>query len=163
MKFSIKTKDIYSYVYVTLALICAFWCISAYELYFSRASGIIYPNLGLAVVLKFLNDFWTGLIIGVLLFPLFYLIQAVSKKAAFIVLNILMLLLVIIQFSLVKYSLTTLINLGADILGYSYADVTSTVSASESVSITYLLPFIVFPLLFFTSFVLIKNMQSIVL
>ncbi len=157
MKFNIKTKDVYSYVHITLALICAFWFISTYELYFSKTSGVIIPNLGLAILLKFLNDFWTGLIIGLLFFPLFVVINIVSRKGAFIVEYIVMTILVIIQFSLVKYSLTTLINLGADILGYSYNDITSTVSASESVSITYLLPFIIFPFLCFLTFVLINK------
>lgn len=157
MEFSIKKDKIYTYVYLTLALICAFWVISAYELYFSRSSGIVIPNMGSATLYKFLNDFWTGLIIGVLLFPVFYLIQGFSKKAAYIVVNLVFALLIILQFSLVKYSLTTLINLGADILGYSYDDVTSTVSASESMSVISFLPFIIFPLFFFATFILVKK------
>ncbi|WP_347923979.1 sulfatase-like hydrolase/transferase [Pontimicrobium sp. SW4] len=157
MKFSIKKDKIYSYAYLILALISVFWAVSFYELYFSRTSGIVIPNMGSAIIYKLINDFWTGITIGIVMFPIFYIVQFFSKKAAFIVINILFLLLIILQFSLVKYSLTTLINLGADILGYSYDDVTSTVSASESVSITYLLPFIIFPLLFFAAFLVVKK------
>ncbi|TJY37912.1 LTA synthase family protein [Pontimicrobium aquaticum] len=157
MNFTIKKDKIYSYVFLTLALICAFWVISLYELYFSKTAGIVISNLGSAALYKLINDFWTGLIIGIIFFPIFYAIQLFSKKAAFVAVNLIFLLLIILQFSLVKYSLTTLINLGADILGYSYDDVTSTVSASESMSLTYLLPFILFPLLFFATFLVINK------
>jgi len=157
MEFSIKKSKIYSYVFLTLALICAFWFISLYELYFSKEAGIVFESFGSALLYKFVNDFWTGLIIAVIIGPIFYIIQRFSIKAAFITVCIFFIGLIILQFSLVKYSLTTLINLGADILGYSYDDITSTVSASESASITSLLPFIVFPLLFFAIFMFVKK------
>lgn len=156
MKSNLRTKDIYNYGYAILAFICAFWCISAFEIYSSKSSGIIIPNLGSAILYKLLNDFWCGLIIGILLFPIFFLIKLFFKKAL-IVINILLVVFVIIQFSLVKYSLSTLVNLGADILGYSYDDIFSTVTVSESISITYFLPFIIFPLAFIISYILLKK------
>ena len=71
MEFSITKKYIYSYIYLTIALICAFWLISLYELYFSKTAGIVIPNVGLAILYKLINDFWTGLVVGVLFFPIF--------------------------------------------------------------------------------------------
>ena len=149
MKLNLQTKDFYNYVYITLALISAFWFISLFELYLSESSGNVISNLGLAILFKFLNDFWSGLIIGGLLFPVFFLIYMAIKKRALIIIKIVFTLFIIIQFSLVKYSLTTLLNLGADILGYSYNDIVSTVGASESISLMYFLPFVIFTLLFF--------------
>jgi len=157
MKLSLKKIEIYKYAHLILALIFAFWMISAYEIYASKAIGEVTPGLGTVILYKFINDFWSGLIIGGVLFPVFLLINLLSNKGALTVLKVIFTLLVIIQFSLIKYSLTTLLNLGADILGYSYDDIFSTVSVSESINITYILPFIIFPLLLFLFYVLIKK------
>ncbi len=157
MKLSLKNIEIYKYAHLILALIFAFWVISAYEIYASKAIGEVTPGLGTVILYKFINDFWSGLIIGGVLFPVFLLINLLSNKGALTVLKVIFTLLVIIQFSLIKYSLTTLLNLGADILGYSYDDIFSTVSVSESINITYILPFIIFPLLLFLFYVLIKK------
>lgn len=157
MKLSLKKIEIYKYAHLILALIFAFWVISAYEIYASKAIGEVTPGLGTVILYKFINDFWSGLIIGGVLFPVFLLINLLSNRGALTVLKVIFTLLVIIQFSLIKYSLTTLLNLGADILGYSYDDIFSTVSVSESINITYILPFIIFPLLLFLFYVLIKK------
>ena len=53
-----------------------------------------------------------------------------------------------------------MLNLGADILGYSFDDAFSTVSVSESISITYFFPFIIFPLLFLLLYFLRKNLNE---
>ena len=155
MKINIQLKDIYKYAYLILALICSFWLISSYELFASRGSGIIILNIALAIIYKFINDFWFALIVGMVFFPFYILIFQAIKQKALLVVKILFMLIVIGQFSLVKYSLTTLLNLGADILGYSLDDMFLTVSASESFSLAYFLPFIVFPALFFLAYKLI--------
>ncbi|RLD29711.1 MAG: sulfatase [Bacteroidetes bacterium] len=157
MKLNLQTKDFYKYIYLTLALICAFWVISLFELIASKLAGIVIPNLGLAILFKFLNDFWSGLIIGGLLFPVFLLIYIGVKKGALTTIKVLFAFFLIIQVSLVKYSLTTLLNLGADILGYSLNDIYITVSSSEAMTLMSLLPFIVFPLLLFFIFILINK------
>ncbi|GAA3633122.1 sulfatase-like hydrolase/transferase [Flavivirga jejuensis] len=145
MKFNIKKEAIKKYVYLTISLIASLLFVSLFELFASKTSE---TNIILASVYKLVNDFWSGLIIGILLFPLFLLLTSLVKKYAVIVIKALFILFVIIQFSLVKYSLSTSLNLGVDILGYSFDDAFSTVSVSESISITYFLPFIIFPLLF---------------
>ncbi|WP_142786343.1 sulfatase-like hydrolase/transferase [Changchengzhania lutea] len=159
MKFSIKNKGISNYLRAVLALIGAFWIISSYELYMSNPS-VNDPNLATVLVYKLLNDFWSGFIIGMLCFPIYFIISTIRKKVAFVVISIVFTGLIILQFSLVKYSMTTLINLGADILGYSYDDIFSTVSVSESISVTYFLPFIIFPALFFIVYVLLKRYSN---
>jgi len=148
MKFNLTKKDIYNYGNLTLSLIGAFWFISIFEIYVSKLSGAVLPQLGMTILFKFLNDFWSGLIIAIFLFPLFLLIHFVIKKGGLTVMKLVFAFVVVIQFSLVKYSLTTLLNLGADILGYSFDDAFITVSGSESFSITYFLPFVIFPGLF---------------
>jgi len=157
MKFSLQTKDVYKYIYLTISLICVFWVISVLELYLSISSGIKVPSLGTAILYKFLNDFWSGLIIGIVLLPIFLLLNLFIKKGSIIVVKTVFLLFVIIQFSLVKYSLTTLLNLGADILGYSLNDIYITVSSSETMTLMSTLPFVVFPLLFFILYIVINK------
>jgi phosphoglycerol transferase MdoB-like AlkP superfamily enzyme len=160
MQLRINKSIFYSYVFAILALIGVFWVLSFYELYFSKDAGIVIENFFSAILYKLINDFWAGIIIGVLLFPGFYLIQIFSKKGALIGIIIFLLGLIFLQYALIKYSLTTLINLGADILGYSYDDITSTVSASETASVSNLLPFIGLPTLFFTTYYLIKKCKN---
>jgi phosphoglycerol transferase MdoB-like AlkP superfamily enzyme/tetratricopeptide (TPR) repeat protein len=157
MKLNLETKDIIQYAHLVFALVCSFWLISLFELYASTASGAIIPNYATAILFKFLNDFWSVFIIGLILVPLLLLLNTVKKNGAIIAIKIVFILLVIIQFSLVKYSLTTLLNLGADILGYSYEDIFSTISSSESISVVYFLPFVIFILLFFLLNTVIKK------
>lgn len=157
MKFRLKKTYILNYVYATIALIAVFWLISIYEVYLSKSAGVNGYSLGTVIFYKLLNDFFSGLVIGVLLFPLYLIIDIFSKKAAIIFTSILFAVFVLLQFSLVKYSITTLTNLGADIFGYSFDDAFSTVAVSESISITYFLPFIIFPVLFFLMYFLLKK------
>ncbi|MCK0131289.1 LTA synthase family protein [Flavobacteriaceae bacterium F08102] len=159
MKMSLKNKDITKYLYATLALICVFWILSVYEVYMTQTT-VAGVTKGTAFFYKSINDFWMGIILGTLCFPLFLIIQTTLKKSAFILLGILFSLFIVLQFSLVKYSLATLLNLGADILGYSYDDIFTTVTVSESLSLTYFLPFIIFPGVFFLSYYVFKKYTS---
>lgn len=142
MKFEFGNKDVYRYSNTTLAFIGVFWLISIFEVLVSKSNA---SNL----FLKLVNDFWCALILSIILFPFYLLMYSITKKYALLVVKILFVFLIIIQFSLVKYSLTTLLNLGADLLGYSINDIFNTVSASVSFSFTLFLPFIIFPALFF--------------
>jgi lipoteichoic acid synthase len=141
MKFNFENKDVFKYSSLTLALIGAFWAITILEVLLTKTNDF-------SISLKLINDFWCGLILSVVVFPIYLIIHYFAKKRALLAVKILFVLFIIIQFSLVKYSLTTLLNLGADLLGYSLDDIFNTVTASESFSITYFLPFIIFPVLF---------------
>ncbi|WP_303316317.1 sulfatase-like hydrolase/transferase [Flavivirga abyssicola] len=154
MTFNIEKEAINKYVYLTISLIGALWFVSLFELFAVKTSE---TNIFLASIYKLVNDFWSGLIIGTLLLPLFLLLNSLIKKEAIIITKVLFILFVIIQFSLVKYSLTTNLNLGVDILGYSFNDAFSTVSVSESISFTYFFPFIIFPLFFLLLYKYINN------
>lgn len=153
MKFKAPTENSYKYIYLTIALICAFWIISLFELYVSISNGGKGQDLGMTLLYKLLNDFWSATLISLVLFPIYLLIAFLFKKVGEALFIMLFTLLVIAQFGLVKYSLTTLINLGADILGYSFDDMYLTVTSSESMSFLYFLPFIIIPLVFLSLFV----------
>ncbi|MGV8947563.1 MAG: sulfatase-like hydrolase/transferase [Lutibacter sp.] len=148
MKFNNFSINAYKYIYLTFSLVVTFWLISLFEIYMISSNGLPASNLGAALGYKFLNDFWAAMGIGLLLLPLYLLFLLFKKPIGTILIMVLFSLVVIGQFALVKYSLTTLINLGADILGYSLDDMYTTVTASESMSFVYFLPFLLFPLLY---------------
>ncbi|PHQ56352.1 MAG: sulfatase [Lutibacter sp.] len=157
MKFKLPPEK--SYIYLTIALICTFWIITLFELYMTGFNGIKIQDLGIKLLHKFINDFWFVIIFALLLSPIYLLFSFISKKIGKVVFTLIFALAVIVQFGLVKYSLTTLLNLGADLLGYSYEDIYITVSSSESMSFVYFLPFIII-LIIFLSFYYIFNKHT---
>tara|TARA_R110000868_G_scaffold401085_1_gene676388 strand:+ start:4221 stop:6650 length:2430 start_codon:yes stop_codon:yes gene_type:complete len=148
MKIKSFLNNCFPYFYLTISLVIAFWFITAFEIYTKVTNGINLTNITTTFFYKLLNDFGIALLIGVFFFPVYILFYYVRKPWSVIVIKLIFSLLIIGQFALVKYNLTTLVNLGADILGYSYSDMYTTVTASESLSYLYFIPFIIFPLLY---------------
>jgi phosphoglycerol transferase MdoB-like AlkP superfamily enzyme len=148
MKFKNLSSYSYKYIYLTFSLVVTFWLIGLFELFMTVTNGLEHPNLGTLFGYKLLNDFWAGLGIGLLFFPIYMIFFFIKKPIGKILIKVLFSLVVIAQFALVKYNLTTHVNLGADILGYSLNEMSTTVAASESVSFLYFLPFIIFPMCF---------------
>ena len=150
--YKMKYKDFinYSYKYVCLSfsLVATFWAISLFEFIVSASRRLEQINFLKLLSYRFINDLWTGFGIALLFLPLYLMFYFIKKPIGNIVIKVLFSLIVIGQFALAKYYLTTLINLGADFLGYSLGDMYTTVMASESLSLLYFLPFILFPLLF---------------
>jgi phosphoglycerol transferase MdoB-like AlkP superfamily enzyme len=141
-------NNCYAYIYLMLSAIITFWLLSLFEIYSTLSDGSKNQNIGVIVVYKFLNDFWAGIVLGLLFIPLYFAFFYIKKPLEVVLIKVLFTLIIIIQFALVKYSLTTHINLGADLLGYSFDDMYTTVTASESLSFLYFLPFIITPLLY---------------
>ena len=135
------------------------------------ATGSFIPRFGLLLVffllLKifeisfdgwlhgFTKDFFNLLMIGFLKdasflltiaiwFYLFYiLIYFIHKKLVNILFIIVAVLLCIVQLGLIQYFLTTLVPLGSDIWGYSWADIKQTVGASGSIKLFQISGFII--------------------
>ncbi|MDF1516911.1 MAG: sulfatase-like hydrolase/transferase, partial [Lutibacter sp.] len=149
MKFKDFSNYGFKYIYLSFSLIVIFWAISIFGLMMTASNGLEQADLGTSLAYKLLNDFWAGLGISLLFFPLYLLFFFIKKPIGNILIKVLFCFIIIGQFALVKYHLTTLVNLGADLFGYSFDDMFITVSASESMSFVYFLPFILFPLLFF--------------
>ncbi|MFV7234235.1 sulfatase-like hydrolase/transferase [Flavobacterium sp. ZB4R12] len=128
------------YIYATISLIIIFCLLSLIELF---------KNFDIQLfTYKLLNDFFTGLLIGLLFFPLYLLLKYIKNPLGIIVIKVLFSIIAIIQLALIGYSLTTHINLGADLLGYSLSDMYTTVTASLSISFLMFLPFIVLPIVY---------------
>lgn len=148
MKIQDQLKNSQSYLYLSLSLMFSFWLISIFEIFTKLINNIPQENTVPLLAFKLLNDFWTVLLISLFLYPLYLILAFIRKPWDNALIKILFILIVIGQFALTKYHLTTLLNLGADFLGYSVNDIFTTVSASESLSVFYFIPFILFPLLF---------------
>ncbi|MFC5683981.1 sulfatase-like hydrolase/transferase [Flavobacterium sp. MAHUQ-51] len=143
-----ELKKSFSYGYLCLSMLTVFWLISLFEIVAKSFTGIEITNTFLTLVYKLINDFTTTLVISLIGLPIYFILNLKSEKWANLIFKILFTLIVIGQFALTKYHLTTLVNLGADFLGYSLDDMYITVTASESFSILYFVPFILFPVLF---------------
>ena len=140
MEIKFTYKDILEYLYATISLILVFCLLSLIE---------VFKNFDtLPFAYKILNDFFTGTVIGLLFFPLYLVLKYLKNSLGIIVIKILFSIIALIQLGLIGYSLTTHINLGADLLGYSLSDMYTTVTASLSISFLLFLPFIVLPLVY---------------
>ncbi|WP_348823086.1 sulfatase-like hydrolase/transferase [Flavobacterium aestuarii] len=136
------------YLYLTTSLVFTFWLSSVFEIYSKVSNGIVNPNLGMEIWFKLINDCWSAIVVSLILFPLFIIIGYIHKTFSIRLMTVIFVLIALVQFALVKYSCTTLVNLGADLLGYSFSDMYITVTASESLSFIFFLPFIIIPLLY---------------
>ncbi|HSQ46926.1 MAG TPA: hypothetical protein VLM44_08420, partial [Lutibacter sp.] len=117
MKFKNFGNYGYKYIYLTFSLIICFWAISVFAFFMAASNGLEQANPGTSLAYKLLNDFWAGLGISLLFFPLYLLFFFIKKPIGNILIKVLFSLIIIGQFALVKYHLTTLVNLGADFLG----------------------------------------------
>ena len=134
-------KNNLEYLYATISLILIFCFLSLIE---------VFRNFEIQVfVYKLLNDFFTGIVIAIAFFPIYLLLNFLKNNLGIIFTKIIFTVIALIQLGLIGYSLTTHINLGADLLGYSLSDMYTTVTASLSISFVTFLPFIVLPLFYF--------------
>ena len=145
------------YILLCFALMLTFWLISIYEYSAIFFSGKEAPAFFKYISFKFLNHFFTILFIFILFLPFYYLLAKKKAKTGLIFIKVIFVILIVIEFSLTKYSLTTLLNLGADLLGYSFDDIYLTVTSSESTSFLYFVPFVIFPALFLVSCFFLKK------
>ena len=146
-----SNKKILIYFYLIFSLVLTFWLISLFEIIIKSLTGITNSNIVANTFLKFINDIATVLVIAALIFPIFLLLLYKLKNHSLLIVKIIFTNIIIIQYALTRYHLTTLVNLGADILGYSATDIFKTVTASESLSVVYFMPFIIFPAIFWLS------------
>lgn len=96
----------YTYIHLTFSVILVFWLLSLFEIIMTLTNGLEVQNTTSAIIYKLLNDFWIGLIIGLLFYPLYLACFFIKKPYDLYVIKTLFAIIVIGQFALVKYSLT---------------------------------------------------------
>lgn len=133
-------KNSSEYVYAVFSLIIIFCLLSYIDIFKYFDLVVFFHKIG--------NDFSMGLQVGLLFLPLYLILKWIKQPLTIIVIKVLFSLITIIQLALTGYSLTTHINLGSDLLGYSLSDMYTTVTSSLSISFVMFLPFIIAPLLY---------------
>ncbi|MCW3073332.1 MAG: sulfatase [Flaviaesturariibacter sp.] len=109
------------------------------------------------LILGLLNDALTVLCFGVIvLFPTF-LFWILKPAAASFFFGLIGTLFLILHATLVRYYLTTKTLLGADLFGYSVADIRTTVTSSASFALTDLIPVLLLVLLPFSLWLIRKR------
>ena len=153
MKIKYPNSKYANYVYVVVALLISFWTISLAAV----LGANVELNLTTTLLNKFIEDCFLVFIFSIISFLFYWLFQRFLKEKSYIFFIIFSSVLLLIEIGLSKYTAATLLNLGADILGYSYNDMYITVTASESFSFLYILPFVFFPICFFCFVFIIKK------
>ncbi|MES2545069.1 MAG: sulfatase-like hydrolase/transferase [Bacteroidota bacterium] len=152
MKFHLSYKNTIEYLSLLIALTIMFCLLWIFDISMS--------NYNLQFFYLLVNDVWFALLIGLLFFPVYLLLNAINKKLAIIVIKVLFIIIVLIQLALIQYNHTTHLNLGADLLGYSLSDIYLTVSASASLSVLTFLPFVLLPLAYLGLYFVVKKLVS---
>lgn len=144
----IKLSELlYRYTYLLFTVLLTVWISSFVEWILTDYNKEL--SIVATIIYKLLNDFWAIVILGIILFPLFWLSNTFIKKWAIAIFQVLFVIILLIQISLIKYSLTTHVNLGADLLGYSYNDIYTTITSSVSLSYIAIIPFLLLTVLFY--------------
>ena len=151
MIFKKFNSNLQTYIIICFSLLLCYWLIGLYEVFSMLFIGRELPSLLKVIGFKFLNHLLTILFVFVIFYPIYFLLSRKKLNIAVITIKVLFILLILSELALTKYSLTTLLNLGADLLGYSLDDIMLTVTSSESASFLSYLPFLIFPVLFLAS------------
>ncbi len=151
--FSFVSKALNSYLNHALILFILLFCARVYEIvrdYILHGSPAF---LGKVMLTALAKDSIYFLQMAAVIFPVFailFLIHKVLAKIFFIIAGVLILL---IQVGLIEYFLNSQVPLGADLWGYSTADIKQTVGASGTLNNTVYALFILFVAFIVTAFI----------
>lgn len=127
------TQSFRNYINHALVLLLLLLVARGYELVYELVKHGTPDLFGKVVLIGFVKDLVFFLQLGALFYPVFALCYLLHKKLAKIVFIVVSVVLLLIQLLLSEYFITTLVPLGADLWGYSIADIRQTVGASGGV------------------------------
>ncbi|MBI2274494.1 MAG: LTA synthase family protein [Bacteroidetes bacterium] len=127
------TRSFRYYINHALVLLLLLLVARGYELVYELIKHGTPDLFGKVVLMGLAKDMVFFLQIGAFFYPVFALCYLLHKKLAQIVFIVLSVMLLLIQLLLSEYFITTLVPLGADLWGYSIADIRQTVGASGGV------------------------------
>jgi phosphoglycerol transferase MdoB-like AlkP superfamily enzyme len=123
------------YISHAIVLFLLLVCARIFELIYDWVLHGIPKLLGQVITTGLAKDFVFFLQVGAWGYLLFALLYLIHKKAAHLFFIIAAVLLLLIQVSLSQYFINTLVPLGADLWGYSMADIKQTVGASGGIKL----------------------------
>lgn len=136
-----------SFIFLFLLLL-----VKAFEIIFVGGSHGFPPHSGVVIfkslqydLLYFLKASWWLLIV---FFPLYF----ISRRLALTIYGITAILLVIIEIALIQYFSAAMVPLGADLFGYSLAEIRQTVGAAGGLRISVAAGFVIVLILFIIAF-----------
>ena len=145
-------KNSSEYIAAVFSMIIIFCLLSCIDIFKDFNSSVFLHKIG--------NDFSMGLLIGLFFLPIYLILKWIKQPLGIVIIKVFFILILIIQLALTGYSLTTHINLGSDLLGYSLSDMYTTVTSSLSISFVMFLPFIIVPLLYLGLIRLFQSMHN---
>lgn len=148
MKKNLKNCIKSSFFILAISLTAILWITSLIEITVKLLSGIAVSNVVLAIAGRLLTDLESVLLLAVLLYPVNFLFGYFKKPFAQTAIHIIFSLLVIMQFAMAKYNLSTLLHFIADYFDVSLNDMFTNIKASDAPSILYFAPFIFFPIFY---------------
>ncbi|WP_424367619.1 sulfatase-like hydrolase/transferase [Maribacter sp.] len=135
--------DRYSLKHYTRLMISFFGCLfvlSVFQYAFLYFKGVVDTIFGISLVLYVVHQIGFTSIIGIILTFPFNFWENLRPRYGFNIVFAILTLLLIIEAMLIGYYCTTLVPLGADLLGYSYSDIKMTIANSGGLAISlYLL------------------------
>lgn len=148
-RYSFLVESVKSYLSYSLVFLLFLLLTSTLELILNSFNHTFETSFSKLLIWSFWNDlsfYFVILLPACLIFLIFYFI---SKKLAHFVTVFLMVTFFTIQLMLIYYFNTTLVLLGSDLFGYSLEEITQTVGASNSISLTPVLIFVLFVIVIF--------------
>lgn len=149
MKFFNTIAAFRFYFVLVLAFALSLWIANFGGFFGLQSKGVIFDNFLLMSFYSFVNNFFFGIVVGLIFLPIYILTRKKSESLALKILGLIFIIILIIELSLIKYNLITLILLGGDLLGYSFSDISATASASNDYNLAFLWPFVVLPVLLY--------------
>ncbi|MDP3352421.1 MAG: LTA synthase family protein, partial [Flavobacteriaceae bacterium] len=160
MRFLDKISTFRLYITLILAFAFSLWIANIGGFLGLQSKGVIINNFLALIFYSFINNFLFAIIFGLLLFPIYLILNKKSEAFALKIIGLILVIILIVELSLIKYNLITLILLGGDLLGYSLSDITATASASNEYNLAFLWPFFVLPILIYFLYIAIKKIVT---
>lgn len=151
------SRSIRYYISHALVLLLLMICARAFELGYDLLQHGTPKLLGMVIATGLAKDFIFFLQIGGAGYLIFALLYMIHKKLAHSMFIITAAILLLIQVSLSQYFVSTLVPLGADVWGYSIADIRQTVGASGGIKTSMIVVFAVLLVLVIGSLVILPR------
>lgn len=160
MKFLDKIASFRLYITLIIAFALSLWILNFGGYFGLQSKGVVINNFLSLTLFSFINNLFFAILFGIILFPVYIILIKKSEAFALKFIGFILIIVLLIELSLIKYNLITLILLGGDLLGYSFSDITATASASNEYNLAFIWPFLVLPILIYFLYFILKKVVN---
>lgn len=151
------SRSVNYYVRHAMVLLLLLVFARAFELIYDITKHGVPKLLGKVIVTGLAKDLAFFLQMGALGYVLFAAFYLIHKKLAHVMYLITAVMVLLIQFSLSQYFITTLVPLGADLWSYSLADIKQTVGAAGGIQTPMIITLVVLLALIIAAFIFLPR------